>query len=91
MVDIIKYYIVATESILLGGMKIWILFLSDENNRLDNKIHIFQPFVERTVKKQEMMWSISSVMRIRKIRHLGSGFSFMWILQVVYFQQDTDV
>ena len=46
----------------------------------------FTDCLHRTaVKEREMTSSISSLVRIWKIRHSGPGCSFVWILRVVYF------
>ena len=39
---------------------------------------------QTAVKKREMTTPISSLVRIWKIRHSGPGYSFVWILRVVY-------
>ena len=73
-----------------------ILFLAREN-----KIHIFKPpcnflfiifdtsalweIAQTTVHKREMIPTISSLVRIWKIRHSGPGCSFVWILRTIYF------
>ena len=39
---------------------------------------------QTAVKKREMTTPISSLVMIWKIRHSGPGYSFVWILRVVY-------
>jgi len=40
---------------------------------------------QTAMKKREMTSSMSSLVRIWKIRHSGPGCSFVWVLRVTYF------
>ena len=87
------------ESILHGGAKIWILFSSGKSSEkikfisLSHRVICFFHYIDKisfaqtTVWKWDMSSSISSLVRIWKIRHSspGSGCSFVWTLRVVYF------
>ena len=75
--------------------------LSEVYYKVRRWVHIFKPpcnflfiildtsvlreIAQTTVQKREMMPTISSLVRIWKIRHSGPGCSFVWILRTVYF------